>query len=167
MDPRKNLRRLADAYGQLSNTERRDHPLVVVGGGSSIYKDEAIDWPVETVHAGYVPDEDLRQLYRHAGAVVLASLAEGFGLPLVEAGAAGARNLVVSDIPVFRWICGPAAHYVDPHSVDSIADGLRQAMRAVPDGRADLDRFDWDRSSRVVGELCGAVSRRSATEALR
>ena len=164
LDPRKNLRRLAHAYRQLNVEERRAHPLVVVGGDSGIFKDEAVDWPEETVDAGYINDEDLRQLYRYSGAVVLASLAEGFGLPLVEAGAAGARNLVVSDIPVFKWICGRAAHYVDPLSVDSIADGLRQALRGVPAEQADLDRFDWDYSSRVVGELCGAVARRSTAE---
>ena len=138
-----------------------------MGGDSRIFKGEAVDWPEEAVDAGYVSDEDLRQLYRDSGAVVLASLAEGFGLALVEASAAGARNLVVSDIPVFRWICGPAAHYVDPLSVDSIADGLRQALRGAPADQADLDRFDWDRSSRVVGELCGAVARRSAAEVPR
>ena len=162
MDPRKNLRRLADAYRGLSLEERRAHPLVVVGGGSGIFKDDAVNWPEEAVDAGYISDEDLRQLYRHSGAVVLASLAEGFGLPLVEASAAGARNLVVSDIPVFRWICGPAAHYVDPLSVDSIADGLRQALRGTPAEQPELDRFDWDCSSRVVGELCGAVARSAA-----
>lgn len=166
MDPRKNLGRLAAAYRQLSALERRAHPLVVVGGGSGVFKSEAIDWPKETIDAGYVTDEDLRQLYRHSAAVVLTSLAEGFGLPLVEACASGARNLVVSDIPVFRWICGPAAHYVDPLSAESIADGLRNALQGAPLAQADLDRFDWDHSSRLIEELCAAVAGRSATEVL-
>jgi glycosyltransferase involved in cell wall biosynthesis len=158
MDPRKNLRRLADAYARLSEADRRAHPLVVVGGGSSVFKQEDLVWPEGTVDAGYVTDEELRQLYRYAGPVVMASLAEGFGLPLVEAAAAGARNLVISDIPVFRWICGETAHYFDPQSVDSIAAALEAALQREPSSALDLDRFDWDHSADTVGELCCTVA---------
>lgn len=165
MDPRKNLARLAQAYGRLSEDERQAHPLVVVGGGSGIYAEQDLVWPAGTVDAGYLTDEQLGQLYRHAGTVVLASLAEGFGLPLVEAAAAGARNLLVSDIPVFRWICGDAAHYVDPQSVESMADGLRRSLDGGPAGTLDLERFEWDRSARAIGDLCDAVVGRTRVAA--
>jgi len=158
MDPRKNLARLAEAYGRLDDSERRAHPLVVVGGGSGIYRQQDFTWPVGTIDAGYVTDDELRQLYRGAGVVALASLAEGFGLPLVEAAAAGAGNLLVSDIPVFRWICGDAAHYIDPYSIESMTDGLRLAVHQGARGRIDLTRFDWDTSAQTVRELCVAVS---------
>lgn len=165
LDPRKNLPRLAQAYGRLSPAEREAHPLVVVGGGSGIYSQQDLVWPEGTVDAGYLTDAQLGQLYRQAGTVVLASLAEGFGLPLVEATAAGTRNLLVSDIPVFRWICGDAAHYVDPQSVDSITAGLRRSLDSEPTGTIDLDRFDWDRSARTIGDLCDAVVGRTRVAA--
>jgi len=153
-DPRKNLPRLAEAYASLSAEERRAHPLVVVGGGNAIFRAEDRTWPEEVVDAGYVSDEELGELYRHAYAVVLVSLAEGFGLPLVEAAACGTPHVVVSDISVFRWVCGDAAHYVDPYEVDSIADGLREVLHQPRRQAIDLNRFDWDASARSIQQVC-------------
>lgn len=153
-DPRKNLPRLAEAYAQLGAEERQRHPLVVVGGGDAIFRSEDRIWPAEVVDAGYVSDAELGELYQNAYAVVLVSLAEGFGLPLVEAAACGTPHLVVSDIPVFRWICGDAAHFVDPLEVDSIADGLRQVLHRPRRQAIELSRFDWDASARSISEVC-------------
>ena len=153
-DPRKNLPRLADAYGALSTEERRRFPLVVVGGGASIYRTENIDWPEGTVDAGYVDDDELRALYRYARSVVFVPLSEGFGLPLVEAAAAGARGLLISEIDVFRWICGDDARYVDPRSTDAITAGLRHEIERPQDLELNLDRFDWDTSASVVADAC-------------
>lgn len=158
IDPRKNLPALARAYAALSPDERRAHPLVVVGGGAAIYRTESIAWSAEVVDAGYVTDDELRALYAGSLAVVFAARAEGFGLPLVEAAAAGAKCLVISDLPVFRWICGDAAHYVEPTSTASITSGLRAA---VVEGRTldiDLERFTWDKAADVVAALCSAVA---------
>lgn len=157
-DPRKNLVRLAAAYGMLSADERRRHPLVVVGAGSAIFRDERLDWPDGVVEAGYVADDELRGLYRGARCVVAPSLAEGFGLPLVEAAAAGAPALLVSDIEVFRWICGPHARYFDPTSTAGITAGLRAAIAGNHPQEIDLERFDWDASASVIGELCNRVA---------
>jgi glycosyltransferase involved in cell wall biosynthesis len=154
LDPRKNLRRLAQAYGRLSAAERRAHPLVVVGGGSAVFRQQDLEWPTGTVDAGYVSDEELRQLYRNAHAVVMVSAAEGFGLPLVEAAACGARHLLVSDIPVFHWICGEDAHYVNPLVVSEIAGGLREVLAKPRPQNIDLSRFSWDASARVIKEVC-------------
>jgi glycosyltransferase involved in cell wall biosynthesis len=153
-DPRKNLTRLAEAYALLSVEVRKGHPLVVVGGGNAVFRSETMSWPAETVDAGYVTDEELSELYRHAYAVVLVSLAEGFGLPLVEAAAAGTRHLVVSDIPVFHWICGDGANYVNPLEVDSIAEGLRQVLHRPQFQEIDLGRFDWEGSARSIQDVC-------------
>lgn len=153
-DPRKNLGRLAAAYGQLGAGDRAAHPLVVVGGSSAIFSGEELCWPAGTVDAGYVDDEELRQLYRHARCLVLVSLAEGFGLPLVEAVAAGSRSLLVSDIPVFRWICGTSARYVDPLSPEEIAAMLRKEIDDPQDQEVNLDRFDWDASAGIVADVC-------------
>lgn len=99
MDPRKNLPALAQAYAALTAEQRTECPLVVVGGGSAVFRSEDIDWPDGTLDAGYVTDEQLRALYQGSRAVVFPSLAGGFGLPLVEAAAAGASSLVISTSP--------------------------------------------------------------------
>jgi glycosyltransferase involved in cell wall biosynthesis len=158
LDPRKNLPRLAEAYGRLTEQERATFPLAVVGGGSAVFRTEEIAWPAGTVDIGYVTDEELRELYRGARAVVLVSRAEGFGLPLVESVAAGAGGLVISDIPVFRWICGDHADYVDPSSADSIIAGLRAAMDGPTTPEINFVRFDWDASAQVVSEICHSVA---------
>ena len=168
-DPRKNLTRLAQAYAGLTEDERQRHPLVVVGGSAAIYRDQEITWPAGTIEAGYVSDADLRQLYRHARAVVFVALAEGFGLPIVEAAAAGTRGLLVSDIKVFRWICGTHARYVDPLSVTAITAALRaeiedpqnQEMERARSEGAQWARFDWDASAAVVAEVCRGVAERT------
>ncbi|WFG44929.1 glycosyltransferase family 4 protein [Pseudonocardia alni] len=158
-DPRKNLARLAEAYGLLDAELRRRHPLVVVGGGNAIFRDTGTVWPEGTVDVGYVDDEELARLYRHARSVVFVSVAEGFGLPIVEAAAAGTRGVVVSDIAVFRWICGDRARYVDPLSVGSIAEGLRAELTDGPRAAApDADRFSWDDSAKVIDEMCRRVA---------
>ena len=156
-DPRKNLGRLAQAYSSLDPQQRADFPLVVVGGGHAAFRDEEIEWPAGVVHAGYLPDDELRVLYSRARAVVLVSQAEGFGLPLVEAAAAGTPTLVVSDIPVFRWVCGSAAHYVDPRSVAAVAAGLCAGITDPKRQDINLERFNWDESARIIGAACELV----------
>lgn len=154
IDPRKNLPALAAAWALLPAVQRQEHPLVIVGGGAAVFKSETITWPSGTIDAGYVSDDELRALYAASTAVVFASKAEGFGLPLVEAAASGATSLVISDLPVFRWICGGGAHYVDPLSVESIAAGLRAALESPSGISIDLARFSWAASAAVVDDLC-------------
>ncbi|GIG53425.1 glycosyltransferase family 4 protein [Demequina activiva] len=155
MDPRKNLARLAHAFGTLPAATRSAFPLVVVGASATIYRDAGLTWPEGVRSAGYVTDEELAALYRGSRAVVFPSQAEGFGLPLVEAAAAGATGVVISDLPVFRWICGDGAAYVDPSSIASIAQGLERAIEnGVPAMDVDLERFDWDASAATVSAAC-------------
>ena len=162
MDPRKNLPLLARAYGAMGATERAALPLVIVGGGSAVFRDERIAWPSEVIDAGYVTDDELRGLYAGARAVVFPSLAEGFGLPLVEAAAAGARTLVVSDIPVFRWVCGDSATYFDPASASDVTAAIRRAAANPLPIAIDLTRFDWNTSADAIADLCGRLSQDNA-----
>lgn len=161
-DPRKNLRRLVDAHAGLAPAVRRAFPLVVVGGGHAAFGDEGISLPDDVVELGYVSDAELAALYGSARAVVFPSLDEGFGLPIVEAAAAGAR-LVASDIPAFSWIAGDAMATVDPRSTDSIRAGLERVVDdidSVPllDVAAMRSRFDWDRSAATALDVCRSVA---------
>ena len=158
-EPRKNLATLAAAYARLSQAERSAWPLVVVGGSAGIYRESAIDWPEGTQLAGYVSDPELAGLYFWSGGVLLASLAEGFGLPLVEAAAAGAARLVVSDIPVFRWICGDDATYVPPTDVDAWTAAMRRVMRGdLPRCSPTLAKaFSWDAAGETITGLVGTL----------
>jgi hypothetical protein len=90
---------------------------------------------------------------------VFVSLAEGFGLPLVEAAAAGAHRFVISELPVFRWICGDGALYVDPQDPDAVARGLRAVLAdGAGETSIDLQRFTWDASAGAVADACRRVA---------
>jgi glycosyltransferase involved in cell wall biosynthesis len=80
-------------------------------------------WMRQVAHFPDLNDGELVHAYRHAKALVSPSLAEGFGLPIVEALAAGTR-VFVSDIPVHREIGGDACVYFDPRDADQLARQL-------------------------------------------
>ena len=97
----------------------------------------------------------LRWLYEHALALVFPSLAEGFGLPIVEAMAAGCPVLT-SRCSAMPEVAGGAALEVDPRDVDDMARGLkrliqeeslRESLREA--GRARAAKFTW---KEVAGE---------------
>lgn len=153
LEPRKNLRTLAEAYAQLDDATREQWPLVVVGAPADVFASAEVRWPTGTRVVGYVSDEELRDLYRASAAVVFVSLAEGFGLPLVEATDAGAPRIIASDIEVFRWICADAASYVDPTDAHAIAAALITVTSGeLPPSRADVSRFTWDSSAVTVAD---------------
>jgi glycosyltransferase involved in cell wall biosynthesis len=94
------------------------------------------------------------RLYRCALALVFPSLLEGFGLPVLEAMAAGAP-VITSDRSSLPEVAGDAALLVDPENTEALADAmrcvaadeaLRQRLRAA--GRARAREFTWDRAAR-------------------
>ncbi|WBK00331.1 glycosyltransferase family 4 protein [Methylocystis parvus] len=76
-------------------------------------------------------DADLAFLYRNARALALASVAEGFGLPIVEAANYGAP-VIATDIAVFREVAGDSARYFDLLDSDSLAERMREALAEKP-----------------------------------
>lgn len=160
LDPRKNLTRLAAAWSAVPEEVRLACPLAIVGGGAAIFAQNAIVWPTGTVVTGYVSDTELAGVYEAARAVVFVSLAEGFGLPIVEAAAAGVERFVLSDIDVFHWIAGEGAIYVDPMSESAMTEALLSAVRQVewPTAKVDVRRFAWERSADAVMQAAERVS---------
>lgn len=100
-------------------------------------------------------DEEYQQALRSATALVTASLDEGFGIPLVEAMAAG-TPIIVSDISIFREIGGDAALYFEPNSADGLVDAVRalgapgEWERRSERGREQAAGFTWKASARKL-----------------
>jgi glycosyltransferase involved in cell wall biosynthesis len=74
---------------------------------------------------GRVPDRVLSGLYRHAALLCMPSLAEGFGLPVLEAMSAG-LPVIASDLPAIREVAGEAALLFAPGDRDALAEGMRR-----------------------------------------
>ncbi len=172
--PHKNLPGLLDAFA-LFLRRRRDGPQLVLAGGDpgrlSRREQEA---EVRGIAAnvkdlGIVPDDDVPALVAGAALLILPSFAEGFGLPVLEAQAAGVP-VVCSDIPALRETAGEAAVFVDPAAPSSIAEGIetvlgnetvRTSLREK--GRARARQFTWDKAAsrtvEIYRDVLGKVSK--------
>lgn len=151
LEPRKNLERLIAAWAGLPAT----HVLALVGprgwGDQPIL--EAARRAGDVRLLGRVSDEDLASLYAGCACFAFPSLYEGFGLPVLEAMAAGAPVLT-SNVSSLPEVAGDAALLVDPLDVGAIRDGLarllgdealREDLRAR--GRDRAAGFSWDRTA--------------------
>jgi glycosyltransferase involved in cell wall biosynthesis len=123
---------------------------------------------------GHLPDDAVADLYRGATAVVVPSLAEGFGLPVLEAMSCGV-TVVCSDIPVLRELADGVAIFCDPRSADSFAAGMVTALDPTrADGRVQrgIERaslFSWRKAAQETVEiyervLAGRPRTRSETD---
>ena len=129
-NPNKNLSALVQAFGRLP--AQADLRLVIVGAGSpGVFAGAAILDAPGVVRAGAVDDAELKALYQRAAALVFPSLYEGFGLPPLEAMACGCP-VAASRAASIPEVCGDAALYFDPGSVDDIAGALRRLLADAP-----------------------------------
>ncbi len=158
IEPRKNVATLLAAW-PLLRTRMPDAPPLVLCGKLG-WRHEAIEEVMARAAAegwllrlGYAPDETLRALYDRAALLVSPSIYEGFGLPLVEAMAAG-TPVVCSDIPVFREVAGDAAAFVPPSDAAAwartVAEVLSDPDRAhglAARGSARARAFSWRRTA--------------------
>jgi glycosyltransferase involved in cell wall biosynthesis len=160
--PHKNLDRLIAAFGLLKQRPGHDDlKLLIIGDEINKYgplrrKVEAAGVRHDVRFFGFVPEHTLSALYRMASVFAFPSLYEGFGLPPLEAMAAG-TPVVTSRISSLPEVVGDAAMLVDPYSVEDIAMGLDRvlgddALRAtlIARGHARVAQFSWERSARAI-----------------
>jgi glycosyltransferase involved in cell wall biosynthesis len=141
--PHKNHRRLFEAF-ELVRRERPELRLVLTGSGHA-----KLSLPEGVESRGHVSPDELVGLYRSAAALVYPSLYEGFGIPCVEAMACGCP-VAASSVASLPEVCGSAAVYFDPLSVESIAQGIRDVLERPPGGGIERSaRFTWDKCARA------------------
>lgn len=158
LEPRKNLFRLVDALQMVHRRGTKAHLVLVgpTGWGMDGFQAHIDELGLhDFVHQiGYVPTADLPGLYSLATALAFPSLYEGFGLPPLEAMICETAVLTSLGTSMAE-VCGAAAHLVDPHSVDDIANGLQLLLHdstyrheLVRRGKQHVQKFSWRQAAR-------------------
>jgi glycosyltransferase involved in cell wall biosynthesis len=117
---------------------------------------------------GFVPDATLAVLYRLASVFVFPSLYEGFGLPPLEAMAAG-TPVITSNVSSLPEVVGDAALLIDPMDPAAIARAMARVLGdprlredLVRRGRERVKAFSWARSVARIREVYAEVAGASA-----
>jgi glycosyltransferase involved in cell wall biosynthesis len=172
--PQKNIPRLVEAFA-VAREHLSRHPvyrhlhLFIIGDEISRYpsvRRAVLQTRVEKAvrFLGFIPFEALRIFFESAALFVFPSLYEGFGLPPLEAMAAG-TPVVASNVSSLPEVLGDAALLVNPENVFEIARAIQDALLdedlrrdLIAKGRAQAARYSWDRTAREVLEVYREVS---------
>jgi glycosyltransferase involved in cell wall biosynthesis len=168
--PHKNLPLLLRSYAWLRARWPEAPELVLVGHRTKapgIY--ELGHEPAPGVrYLGELERHALPALYQHAAAFVYPSTYEGFGLPILEAMAAG-TPVVCARLTSVPEVAGEAALYLDELSMDELADRMRAAAsdsalraRLIEAGRERAKRFTWEETARRTAEVYALKSSRTS-----
>jgi glycosyltransferase involved in cell wall biosynthesis len=173
ISPHKNVETLLEAHARLCRRLDVRPQLVLAGelsytsylSSAASVRNRIVSLQLEdsVVTPGFITDETLACLYSAATAAVVPSLAEGFGLPAVEAAACGAA-VVLSDLPAHRENLGDGALYFRATDAEALATNLERLI-AEPGDRAVLrDRarraagaLSWDLSARCLSDVIAAA----------
>jgi len=177
IEPKKNLRRVVEAFFAAAMSKRLSHDLVLVGPGAwrarrslrRLIRELGIADRVKLL--GYVPDDAMPRLYAAAEAVLFPSKVEGFGFPLLEAMASG-TPCVISRDAALRELAAKAALSVDATDLVRLRGGLENVLTnkdAAGDlrakGLARAREFTWERTVDLT--LAAYVEARERYEAKR
>ena len=146
--PHKNLDRLLRVH-----REWKDAPPLVITGVRGFAAEEVERLAGSSVRImGWIPRDKLYELFRGARGFIYPSTFEGFGMPVLEAMAAGVP-VACSDIPPLKEIAGSTVHYFDPESDAEIREALlRLASQAIPTEAAQrrAAEFTWGKTARAT-----------------
>jgi glycosyltransferase involved in cell wall biosynthesis len=169
IEPRKNVGGLLDAYARLI-ARRPNTPRLVIAGraehGSAAVLARLNEPPLagNVEYRGYVPASDREALFKGAHAFVLPAFDEGFGIPAVEAMAAGVP-VVVSNRGALPEVVGDAGLFIDPDDIESLTSALDRMLRDS-DLRASCARRGLDRARRFTWTQTARDVRRAYEDAL-
>lgn len=174
IQPRKNLLRLMEGFKQVIKDYRNEQlsqlSLVIVGktqgeGRSGwMFKDileapERLGISEQVIFTGYVQTDELACLINGSQAMVLVSLWEGFGLPVVDCMACGVP-VIVSNVSSLPEVVGNTGLLVDPYSEDQIAQAIRtiitdKKLRKLKSMQvlSRAKRFTWKKMAQTVLEV--------------
>lgn len=161
IEPRKNIKRLLQAYAKLRMQQPETHPLVLAGKQG--WMEDDVEQLIKTLNLqnhvrllGYVENEELQWLYQHCFCLVYPSLFEGFGLPILEAMSYGAP-VITSHVSSIPEVVGEAGLLINPEREDEIVqamvrvatdDTYRAQIKLSAIEQANL--FSWHNTAKIT-----------------
>jgi glycosyltransferase involved in cell wall biosynthesis len=169
-EPRKNLKRVIQAYVDLPEDLRQKYGLVLIGGSS--WLGDELDQQINTAIAGgihivrptsYVTDDELPAIYSGARMLAWPPLHEGFGMPILEAMACGTPVLTANNSSLPE-VAGSAALFVDAENTDQIREGIvklltdeTERQRLIMAGHERVEHFSWSETARKLISIADSL----------
>lgn len=141
LEPNKNFKWIAES------ALKNPNELYVIAGSinEKVFSDGlGFECPDNMKLIGYVSDGEAKTLMRDCKAFLFPSIYEGFGIPPLEAMSAGAKRIVVSDIPVMHEIFGDSVEYINPNEY-----GYNLSMLKIAKSRVLLG-YSWIQSAQLL-----------------
>ena len=168
LEPRKNHALAFEALARLKAAGWR-HRLVVAGSRGWLFDSvrsnvERLQLSDDVIFTGRVPDADLPAMYSGADCLLMPSLYEGFGIPVLEAMACG-TPVVCSAASSLPEVAGPAARYIESMTGEGLAETVRQllsnpqaAARMRAEGLRRAARFCWREAAMQTVDVYNAAA---------
>ncbi len=165
--PHKNLEKLITSF-EIINTSQPKLFLILAGKKEQYYKElerlaQYSPAREKIIFTGFVPDEQLKWLYKNAEAYIFPSLSEGFGLPGLEAMVHGCP-VISSNATCLPEVYGDAAVYFDPNSAKDMAAKINSVLtdnqkrdRLVVKGYAQAKKYSWHTMAEQTLEVYNKV----------
>ncbi len=163
LHPRKNIKRLIEAFGIFKKNLKSDVKLMFAGPGFWGLKEirrtiEKCEYQNDIIFTERLSDEDLSKVMSAALALTYVPYFEGFGIPVIEAMAAEIP-VITSNVTSLPEVAGDAALLVDPLNISDIAAAMARVYQnrelreeLISRGRARCHNFSWDRSAALLWE---------------
>lgn len=148
--PHKNLVTLIKAF--LKVKDKVDYDLIIVGKkegfitGDNEVKKFVDKEDKRIIFTGFVDNSLLKQYYKQASIFVFPSLYEGFGLPPLEALAAGCPRVICSNAAALPEVCGDMVEYFEPLDVKSLADKILYSATPIK-AEIEKNKYNWENAA--------------------
>ena len=162
IEPRKNIERIVKAFKNYKKEVKDDLKLVIVGNKGWKYDNimKLIEsMGTDIILTGYIDEEDKIPIYKLAQIFVFPSLYEGFGMPVLEAMAAGVP-VITSNVSSLPEVAGDAAILVDPLNEDEIFEAYKKIRNdsnyreeMILKGYEQAKKYQWKYSAKKLEEI--------------
>lgn len=165
IEPRKNIDRLILAFEKYKTINNNNLKLIIAGKKGWKYEKifetyQNSKYKEDIRFIDYINEEDKILLYKLAKLFIFPSLYEGFGMPVLEAMAAG-TPVITSNVSSLPEVAGKGAILVNPYSVEEIAEGINKIINGnkefiknlVNQGKEQAKKYTWEKSAEKLEKI--------------